>query len=91
MSAILRPDFPKPPHRIPISGASPSDIALVAESVDLIFNMAMSALMGRIGNLRENLPGDAAKVLICDDLFNHMRDIRSEMLGRLEQASEKLE
>jgi hypothetical protein len=88
--SVIRPDFHKPLHRIPISGATQTDIALIAESVDLIFNMAMSALMGRIGNLRENLPLDVAHGLICDDLFNQMRDIRSEMLGRLEQASERL-
>lgn len=86
MSAILRPDFPAKPHRIPIAGASPSDVEKVHNSVDLIFAMALSALMGQLGNLAENLPFK----LECDDVYDVIRDARSDILGRLEKAQDRL-
>ena len=83
MSAILRPDFPAKPHRIPISGAEVADIAKVVNSVDLIFNLALGALQGQLENLRENLP--ITSLNNFDDIYAQLRDLRSETLGRLEQ------
>jgi hypothetical protein len=86
MSAILRPEFPKPPHRIPIRGASPEDVCLVANSVDLIFNLALGALQGQLENLAENLPFKLERA----DVYDVIRDARSDMLGRLEAAQDRL-
>jgi hypothetical protein len=87
MSVILRPDFPAKPHRIPVAGATPLDIALTANSVDLIFNLAISALQGQLENLRENLPIGSTNNF--KDIYNQLCDLRSETLGRLEQLAEQ--
>ena len=76
------------PHRISISGANALDIALVANSVDLIFNLAISALQGQLENLRENLP--ISSVNNFKDIYAQLRDLRSEVLGRLEQIEGEL-
>src|SRR5216117_1292590 len=99
MSVILRPEFPRQgetretlrdifapgfgPRHIPIRGASTSDIAITANSVDLIFNLAISALQGQLENLRENLP--VSNLNNFKDIYNTMCDLRSETLGRLEE------
>jgi hypothetical protein len=85
---LLFPENTKP-HRIPISGAQPQDIALVINSVDLIFNLALSALMGQLENLRENLPMDDAKFLDTNSVYAQLHDLRSEVLGRLETLAER--
>jgi hypothetical protein len=85
MSVILRPDFPEV-KRIPISGATASDIDRVSYSVDLIFNLAISALQGQLENLRENLPMSSLNNF--DDLYRFMHDLRSDTLGRLERLAE---
>jgi hypothetical protein len=83
MSAILRPDFPAKPHRIPAAGATPSDIAFTADRVDLIFNLALGALQGQLENLRENLP--ISSLNNFNDIYGSLRDLRNETLGRLEK------
>jgi hypothetical protein len=81
MSVILRPDFPAKPHRIAISGATPSDVAYTAERVDLIFGLAISALQGQLENLRENLPIGSVNFA---DIYMIMEDLRGDIIGRLE-------
>jgi hypothetical protein len=85
---LLFPQNTKP-HRIPISGAELQDIDLVINSVELIFNLALSALMGQLENLRENLPMDDAKFLDTESVYAQIRDLRSETLGRLEILAER--
>src|SRR5258708_2919569 len=97
MSAILRPEFPaKPdplseavykPHRIPISGATPSDIAFTVDRVDFIFALFISALQGQLENLRESLP--VSSLNNFTDIYHLACDLRSETLGRLEQLGEE--
>src|SRR5260221_7618653 len=77
------------PHRIPISGATTEDIALVAHSVDMIFHMAIGGLMGVLENLSENLPLDAAHSLDTKGIYQQIYDLRSETLGRLEELGER--
>src|SRR5258708_16878319 len=101
MSVVLRPEFPKPqsveqmhealkphPHRIPISGAKPTDIVMTANSVDLIFSMMISALQGHLENLRENLP--VSSLNNFKDIYNQLCDLRSETLGRLEELGDQI-
>lgn len=77
------------PHRIDARrGATPADIALVANSVDLIFNLAISALMGQLANLQENLPIGEVKF---DDIYAGLIDLRSDTLGRLEKLEDAAE
>lgn len=87
MSAILRPDFPAKPHRINArAGASPSDVEKVHNSVDLIFSLCLGALQGQLENLAENLPFKLERA----DVYDVIRDARSDILGRLEKAQDRL-
>lgn len=101
MSVILRPDFPaKPaikalcetlaaaakPHHIPVRrGAEPEDVAHTARQVDLIFNLALSALQGQLENLRENLPVGETDFR---DIYDRMQDLRSDVIGRLQNLED---
>jgi hypothetical protein len=90
MSVILRPDFPAKPHRIPVSGATPSDVEQVKNVVDVLISGCAAMVMGQLKNLSENLPMDVAQRADFESIYAQFRDLRSEALGRLEQIEESL-
>lgn len=72
----------------PWKGASRADIAHTREQVKLIFELAGSALMGQLENLRENLPiGDAD----FSDAYRWLEDLRDELDGHLEKIENQYE
>ncbi len=84
---LLPKNFPKP-HRIPIRGASSEDIAHTARQCELIFELAISALQGQLSNLSENLPVTDAGYLDAKGIYSGMCDLRSEVIGRLQNLED---
>ncbi len=84
---LLPQNFPKP-HRIPIRGASPEDIAHTAKQCRLIIDLARSALHDQLGNLSENLSVPDAGYLDAKGIDAGMQDLGSEIDGRLQNLED---
>ncbi len=81
--------FPNKPHRIPISGATPADVAFVRGEIDLLFNLFISAVQARVENLAENLPIGSLTKDVRRGWFDVLTDLKSDMdgtLGKIEDA-----
>ena len=69
-------------HRIPISGANATDLELAENAVSLIENLALSALMGQMGNINENLSSPIPTTYAYEMIREGFKDLRDALNAR---------